>query len=1182
MKNKKGVIFALMLALGMTFAAGCAGGGWSDSTGDSSQGSTSGSTSESTSGSTSGSTSDSVTTHTVTIDVNGVTTTQSVEEGQTLPEPDEPTPPQGKYFVGWYVGETEYDFTSPVLAGFTLTAKFDFEYTVTIDVNGATTTQTIRNGQTVTEPETPTAPQGKYFVGWYVGETEYDFTTPVTEGFTITAKFDFEYTVTIDVNGTTTTQTIRNGDTVTQPETPTAPQGTRFVGWFVEDDEYGFSTPVTESFTITAKFINIYNVVFKNTDGTPIQENNNIDEGEVVSYTGSVTPTKEQDAQYTYTFSGWYDEEGDVEYAIDDNIPVETNLVLTPVFTPNIRSYQVTFVNGADTFASDMVEYGDTVSAPQNKPTTTDNTKKFGYWADSEGVEWDFATKTIVGETTLQAVFVEKETYQVLFLNEDGSSVATYDIYEGNSVTFDKENPTKEADKVYEYIFSGWTDGKNTYESVSNVTVNEPMTFTAVYTEKYVEYTLTIKYVADGQEITSLRKELKYKYGDEITREATATTEYTTYDEETSTTTYYSADKYWFGGLVTENATHTVTYTKLGSESVWDGTSVATSFESGTGSETDPYVIASAAQLAYLSEVSRGIDYGEGLYFKLSVDIDLGGHSWIPICHRNSWTNTSWKWFLGHFDGNNHTISGLNIGNEVSGTTRYCGLGLIAATKGTVKDLTLKGTVVGSDRAGALAYNVNGATIENVVSYVDVTTSYLSTSNYGYIGGLIGTATAVTFKNCVNYGTVKTNSDSIGGIVGESNGSTFINCKNYADISGTVDVGGIVGYEKGAATIENCINYGDVSSIDNANTSYIRFGGIAGYTVAATVSFKDNVNYGDVSGCKYVAGIVGYTKGAVGANVNHGNITGASEGIGGIVGWTNTTVAGTTNNGNVVGSGGFGVGGVVGWLSGSAAKVEYSNNYGKVTSTFVNESNITKVGGIVGYGSGHIDNCINYGDVEGKGGRTGGINGEQNGATLTNSKNYGKVTSGGATTGGIAGLGSTKAQITNCINEGSVYSTHENVGGIVGNASGAIVVDCTNYADIHGKANNVAGIAGQCGGATITSCINNGDITGEAVSTGGITGNNATSTVTTKCTNNGDVTGKTKVGGIAGYCGYGSYAHVAEGNVNTGKVVSTNEDEEYLGLIIGHYNHTYDGVSAEEEYIGPVNDGTIEGVLPSA
>ncbi|MBR4721343.1 MAG: hypothetical protein IK057_06235, partial [Clostridia bacterium] len=55
---------------------------------------------------------------------------------------------------------------------------------------------------------------------------------------------------------------------------------------------------------------------------------------------------------------------------------------------------------------------------------------------------------------------------------------------------------------------------------------------------------------------------------------------------------------------------------------VWDG-SIADGFESGTGTESDPYIIKTASQLAYLAQsVNSGTTY-EGQYIKLANDIVL-------------------------------------------------------------------------------------------------------------------------------------------------------------------------------------------------------------------------------------------------------------------------------------------------------------------------------------------------------------------------------------------------------------------------------------------------------------------------------------------------------------------------------------------------------------------------------
>lgn len=62
-------------------------------------------------------------------------------------------------------------------------------HTVTFIVDGNETTQTVKDGKTADKPKDPTK-AGHKFLGWFVGDTEYDFSQPVTSDLTITAKFE--------------------------------------------------------------------------------------------------------------------------------------------------------------------------------------------------------------------------------------------------------------------------------------------------------------------------------------------------------------------------------------------------------------------------------------------------------------------------------------------------------------------------------------------------------------------------------------------------------------------------------------------------------------------------------------------------------------------------------------------------------------------------------------------------------------------------------------------------------------------------------------------------------------------------------------------------------------------------------------------------------------------------------
>ena len=86
---------------------------------------------------------------------------------------------------------------------------------------------------------------------------------------------------------------------------------------------------------------------------------------------------------------------------------------------------------------------------------------------------------------------------------------------------------------------------------------------------------------------------------------------------------------------------------------VWDG-SVATSFNIGSGSIADPYLINSGAELAYLaSRVKNGTSF-EGQYFQLTRDIDLNNRDWEPI-------GDATYSFAGIFNGSGRTIKNATI-----------------------------------------------------------------------------------------------------------------------------------------------------------------------------------------------------------------------------------------------------------------------------------------------------------------------------------------------------------------------------------------------------------------------------------------------------------------------------------------------------------------------------------------
>ncbi len=105
------------------------------------------------------------------------------------------------------------------------------------------------------------------------------------------------------------------------------------------------------------------------------------------------------------------------------------------------------------------------------------------------------------------------------------------------------------------------------------------------------------------------------------------------------------------------------------SADIWDGSSVATSFAGGTGTQDDPYQIATGGQLAYLADpfMSKGADATKGKYFELIDDIILNEdtvnypNAWCPIgVFENCSTFDLKSNFKGVFDGKGHSIVGIS------------------------------------------------------------------------------------------------------------------------------------------------------------------------------------------------------------------------------------------------------------------------------------------------------------------------------------------------------------------------------------------------------------------------------------------------------------------------------------------------------------------------------------------
>jgi hypothetical protein len=204
-----------------------------------------------------------------------------------------------------------------------------------------------------------------------------------------------------------------------------------------------------------------------------------------------------------------------------------------------------------------------------------------------------------------------------------------------------------------------------------------------------------------------------------------------------------------------------------------------------------------------------------------------------------SWCNGGWKpigydnddnWYMcsfrGTYNGQEHTISGLHIGNS------------------------------SPQRSFGLFGRMVGATIQNL-GIINVDISNVNGSS----GALAGYAEKCIINNCYSNGniTVSDNtSDDAGGLVGDLFiNSKMTNCYSTCNVSAPYFAGGLVGHNNSSSVSESYFMTGTVTGLNSYSTA----GGLVGYN-NYNASISRCFSSGLVKGMNNMGGLVG---------ANHGN-----------------------------------------------------------------------------------------------------------------------------------------------------------------------------------------------------------------------------------------------------------------------------------------------------------------------
>lgn len=341
----------------------------------------------------------------------------------------------------------------------------------------------------------------------------------------------------------------------------------------------------------------------------------------------------------------------------------------------------------------------------------------------------------------------------------------------------------------------------------------------------------------------------------------------------------------------------------------------------GEGTESNPYLIDSAADLALFSAMVNDGNTFLGKYLVQTADIDLSGKQWIAIGGYVSVGSS--KAFLGNYNGGYYNVSNLTIdtSNAVFNSYIYTTQGLfgyVAAvfdesmadsgyteingqkihnglTTGVVRALNLDNVniVTGGNynNVGSVAGINNGLIEDCTVESGSVTAS---PTNDAYIGGIVGTARSGDMRNCFNFASVSalSGTSSVGGVAGRTaidsgsgepnskyRNTTVFNLINKGKVTGNNNVGGIIGISSGISTSIHGGHY-RISGLANAGEIYLTGGGNAGGLIGnlTTGNVSASYNIGTVSADETISasvnlgGLVGIMQDAVWGSYNYSTV----------------------------------------------------------------------------------------------------------------------------------------------------------------------------------------------------------------------------------------------------------------------------------------------------------------------
>lgn len=224
------------------------------------------------------------------------------------------------------------------------------------------------------------------------------------------------------------------------------------------------------SFSITSCGKSSFTITWKNEDGTVLEIDENVPRNTTPTYDGP-KPTKENNAQYTYVFTGWNSKVS----------PATKDMEYVAVFKNETNKYAVIWRNydGSLLEADDNVPYGTVPTYDSVDPKRANTAEK-----EFTFTGWSPEVSEVTGNATYTATFKEEvRKYKITWKDEDGTVLKEEDVPYGTTPVYSGAEPTKTSTSKFSYKFDSW--------SPIITPVTGDMEYVAIYKEELRTYTIT-------------------------------------------------------------------------------------------------------------------------------------------------------------------------------------------------------------------------------------------------------------------------------------------------------------------------------------------------------------------------------------------------------------------------------------------------------------------------------------------------------------------------------------------------------------------------------------------------------------------------------------------------------------------------------------------------------------------